>query len=84
MRFQVSDKIQLISSLLDKVDEMIIGGGMAFTFKKVCFGMEIGSSLYDEVFLLICCSVTIFLVYVYPRPVHQLLWIFSRRQLRRT
>ncbi len=32
---QVSDKIQLINNLLDKVDEMIIGGGMAFTFKKV-------------------------------------------------
>ncbi len=32
---QVSDKIQLITNLLDKVNEMIIGGGMAFTFKKV-------------------------------------------------
>ena len=33
--FQVKDKIQLIGSMLDKVDEMIIGGGMAFTFQKV-------------------------------------------------
>ena len=32
---KVKDKIQLIENLLDKVDEMIIGGGMAFTFKKV-------------------------------------------------
>jgi phosphoglycerate kinase len=32
---KVSDKIQLIENLLDKVDAMIIGGGMAFTFKKV-------------------------------------------------
>jgi hypothetical protein len=93
---KVSDKIQLINNLLDKVDEMIIGalrlrahcwcagvcvgvcvlvvagsyvpacacavccsrcyttayacagGGMAFTFKKVLEGMEIGNSLYDE------------------------------------
>ena len=37
----MSDKIQLIESLLDKVDEIIIGGGMAYTFKKVCFGVEI-------------------------------------------
>ena len=35
---KVSDKILLIESLLDKVDEMIIGGGMAYTFKKVCYG----------------------------------------------
>lgn len=45
---KVSDKIQLIENLLDKVDEMIIGGGMAFTFKKVVEGMSIGTSLYDE------------------------------------
>jgi hypothetical protein len=34
-RAKVSDKIKLIENMLDKVDEMIIGGGMAFTFKKV-------------------------------------------------
>ncbi len=45
---KVADKIQLIENLLDKVDVMIIGGGMAYTFKKVVFGMEIGKSLYDE------------------------------------
>mmetsp|Transcript_2973 Transcript_2973/g.9081 ORF Transcript_2973/g.9081 Transcript_2973/m.9081 type:complete len:456 (-) Transcript_2973:207-1574(-) len=45
---KVEDKIQLIMNLLDKVDEMIIGGGMAFTFKKVLDNMEIGSSLFDE------------------------------------
>lgn len=45
---KVSDKIQLIDNLLDKVDEMIIGGGMCYTFKKVVDGMTIGSSLYDE------------------------------------
>ncbi|CAB4059449.1 PGK [Lepeophtheirus salmonis] len=31
-----------------EVDEMIIGGGMAFTFRKVIDGMKIGGSLYDE------------------------------------
>ena len=45
---KVSDKIQLINNMLDKVDEMIIGGGMAFTFNKVISGMPIGGSLYDE------------------------------------
>ncbi|CAK4302380.1 unnamed protein product [Aphanomyces euteiches] len=45
---KVADKIQLIMNLLDKVDEMIVGGGMAFTFKKVIDEINIGSSLYDE------------------------------------
>jgi phosphoglycerate kinase len=44
---KVADKIQLIENLLDKVDEMIIGGGMAYTFKKEISGMKIGKSLYD-------------------------------------
>jgi len=34
--------------MIDKVDEMIIGGGMAFTFKKVLNDMKIGKSLFDE------------------------------------
>lgn len=45
---KVADKIKLIESLLDKVDEMIIGGGMAFTFLKVLNNVEIGKSLFDE------------------------------------
>jgi phosphoglycerate kinase len=45
---KVSDKIQLIMNLLDKVDKIIVGGGMAYTFLKVSDGMSIGSSLYDE------------------------------------
>merc|ERR1712139_528664 len=45
---KVTDKIQLIFNLLDKVDKLIIGGGMAFTFLKANDGMSIGSSLYDE------------------------------------
>merc|ERR1712118_359482 len=45
---KVSDKIQLIKNMLDKVDAMIVGGGMAFTFLKVNDGMAIGTSLYDE------------------------------------
>ncbi|CAJ1446500.1 unnamed protein product [Effrenium voratum] len=43
---KVADKIQLIMNLLDKVDIMIIGGGMAFTFIKEA-GVDIGDSLYD-------------------------------------
>jgi len=45
---KVSEKILLIMNLLSKVDKMIIGGGMAFTFLKVLHNMPIGSSLYDE------------------------------------
>lgn len=45
---KVKDKIQLIDNLLDKVNLMIIGGGMAFTFLKVLNNMEIANSLFDE------------------------------------
>merc|ERR1711939_636230 len=45
---KVSDKIQLIMNMLDKVNKLIIGGGMAYTFLKVNDGMKIGTSLYDE------------------------------------
>ena len=45
---KVKDKIQLIMNMLDIVDEMIIGGGMAFTFNKVLNHTSIGASLYDE------------------------------------
>ena len=45
---KVADKIQLIMNLMDNANELIIGGGMAFTFKKVLTGMEIGNSLFDE------------------------------------
>ncbi|MGD1031313.1 MAG: phosphoglycerate kinase [Opitutaceae bacterium] len=44
---KVADKIPLINNLLDRADEIIIGGGMAFTFKKVLNGMAIGTSLFD-------------------------------------
>jgi 3-phosphoglycerate kinase len=45
---KVADKIQLINNLLDKADKIIIGGGMAFTFKKVINNLAIGTSLFDE------------------------------------
>jgi phosphoglycerate kinase len=45
---KVSDKIKLIEHLLDVVDVMMIQGGMAFTFKKIVEGVEIGSSLFDK------------------------------------
>jgi len=45
---KVSDKIQLIMNMIDKVDKIIIGGGMAYTFMKVSKNMTIGTSLYDE------------------------------------
>lgn len=45
---KVADKIQLINNLLEKVDEIIICGGMTYTFLKVLNGMSIGNSLFDE------------------------------------
>jgi len=45
---KVADKIQLLNNILDKVNSLIITGGMAFTFLKVISNMEIGGSLYDE------------------------------------
>ena len=44
---KVSDKIQVIENLLDKVDNLIIGGGMTYTFIKARGG-EIGNSLCEE------------------------------------
>merc|ERR1712178_151201 len=37
-----------IMNLLDKVDKMIVGGGMAYTFLKTSDGLAIGTALYDE------------------------------------
>lgn len=45
---KVSDKIQLIDNLLDKVNLLIVCGGMAFTFKKTLEGVSIGDSLFDQ------------------------------------
>jgi phosphoglycerate kinase len=45
---KIADKIPLIRNLIEKADEIIIGGGMAYTFKKTLEGMKIGSSLFDE------------------------------------
>ena len=44
---KVSDKILLLNNLLDKVNVLIIGGGMSYTFLKAK-GMEVGKSLLDE------------------------------------
>lgn len=44
---KVSDKINVINNLLEKVDTLIIGGGMAYTFLKAK-GKEIGNSLCEE------------------------------------
>jgi 3-phosphoglycerate kinase len=54
---KVSDKIKLIEHMLDKVDELIIAGGMAFTFKKVLNG---------NFFICVCvCFLVFFLVFLF-------------------
>ncbi len=47
---KVSSKITIITKLLDKVDNLIIGGGMAYTFVKASGG-KVGNSLVEEDFL---------------------------------
>ena len=44
---KVSDKINVITNLIDKVDELLIGGGMAYTFFKAK-GYEIGKSICED------------------------------------
>ena len=44
---KVSDKLQVLINLIEKVDKMIIGGGMAFTFLKA-MGHEVGTSIVEE------------------------------------
>ncbi len=44
---KVSDKIKVINNLLEKVDTLVIGGGMAYTFLKAQ-GYEIGTSLVED------------------------------------
>ena len=50
---KIKGKINLIKSLLDKVDVLLVGGGMMFTFYKAT-GLEIGNSIVDDEFLPIC------------------------------
>lgn len=47
---KVADKITVIRSLLERVDELLVGGAMAYTFLKAS-GHEIGASLLDEAHL---------------------------------
>jgi len=44
---KIADKIPLIRNLIDKADLIIVGGGMAYTFKKILQNMAIGDSLFD-------------------------------------
>ncbi len=55
---KVKDKIAVIEALLPKVDKLIIGGGMAYTFYKAN-GLEIGQSLLDETSLDFCRRVLV-------------------------
>lgn len=45
---KISDKILVIENLIDQADKLILCGGMAYTFLKIGFNMEIGNSLFDK------------------------------------
>ena len=47
MEKKVSDKINVIENLLEKVDTLIVSGGMAYTFLKAQ-GYEVGTSICEE------------------------------------
>ena len=47
---KISTKITVINSILDKVDDIIIGGGMAYTFIKA-LGGQIGNSIFEKEYL---------------------------------
>ena len=47
---KISDKLNLINNLLPKVDNLLIGGGMCFTFLKA-LGLNIGNSLCEDDYL---------------------------------
>ncbi len=50
---KIAGKIDLIKSLLDRVDVLLVGGGMMYTFFKAS-GLEIGKSIVDEKYLAMC------------------------------
>jgi phosphoglycerate kinase len=50
---KIKGKINLIKSLLDRVDMVLVGGGMMYTFFKSS-GLEIGKSIFDDSFLPMC------------------------------
>ena len=50
---KVSGKLGLIDNLLERVDRILIGGGMAYTFFKAV-GLEIGGSIVDEISITLC------------------------------
>ena len=52
---KVADKLSVIENLLSKVDTLIIGGGMAYTFLKAK-GYEVGTSLVDEEKIAYCAD----------------------------
>merc|ERR1719310_269649 len=45
---KIRDKVLVIENLIDQADKVILCGGMAYTFMKVCHGMNIGKSLFDK------------------------------------
>ncbi len=53
---KIKGKINLIKSLLDKVDVLLVGGGMMYTFYKAS-GLEIGHSIFDADYLDTCRAV---------------------------
>ena len=53
---KVSTKINVLHRLLEKVDKLLIGGAMVFTFWKA-LGYEVGQSLYEEQFVNVALSI---------------------------
>jgi phosphoglycerate kinase len=52
---KVSDKLAVIQALLPKVDKLLVGGGMCFTFLKAQ-GLQVGASLLEEEMVPVCAN----------------------------
>ena len=45
---KVHDKIPLLKNMIEKCDEIIVGGGVSYTFLKKVHGIKVGKSLFDQ------------------------------------
>ena len=66
---KVSDKLNVINNLLEKVDTLIIGGGMAYTF-LAAKGYAVGKSLLDESKIDYCTRISGVTVGISSIPLH--------------
>ena len=73
----MSSKIQILKNLINFVDDLIIGGGMAYTFIK-SQGGEIGNSLVEEIFLDEAQNFFYWLKIKMLKFIFHMMWLFQK------